>query len=149
MNGTPHEGAKWQGAWSGIGHAPNKETRQPLMDYVYQWNSRMMVSAIEALSRVKVGDATLFEQSVLFYTSDNGEDHHAGHGRWPFALVGNAGGKLKVDGRFLRFPGKAKTGGRPTNDLFASLALAFGVPAPEFGKGGNEIPKGPLETLMA
>ena len=50
---------------------------------------------VEALSAVKVGDRTLFDDTVIVYMSDNAEAHHSNKDRWPMAIVGNAGGKLK------------------------------------------------------
>ncbi len=146
--GTPHETTRWEGQWSGLGHM-GKDLRKPLLDYVYQWNGRMIAQTIETLTKVKVGNGNLMDKTLMMYSSENAEDHHASHTRWPLALIGNAGGKLKIDGRFIRFPARKNSGSRPMNDLFCSLATAFGIPTNDFGKGGNEIPKGPLEILTA
>ena len=75
--------------------------------------------------------------------------YRAGVRSWPLALLGNAGGKLKVDGRYLRFPKFDAPGGRTLPDLYCSLATALGVPTSTFGMGGNEMVKGPIELLMA
>jgi hypothetical protein len=119
--------------------------RQPAMDAVYNWLGGMMASTIDALSKIKVGDKTLWDNSVFVFTSENGEEHHAKYQRWPVAVFGNAGGKLKADGRFLRYA----PGARSMADFFCSVSTAVGAPTDKFGMGGVEPVKGPLPEIMA
>jgi hypothetical protein len=137
-----------KGSWSGVGHEM-QPVRQPAMDAVYNWLGGMMARTIDALSKIKVGDKTLWDNSVFVFTSENGEEHHAKYQRWPVAVFGNAGGKLKADGRFLRFPARGSKGYRSLGDFYCSIATAVGIPTNDFGKGGVEPVVGPLELIMA
>jgi hypothetical protein len=97
----------------------------------------------------------------MVYTTDNGEDHHGQKNRWPVVMVGNAGGTLKADGRFLRFGSIAcypnRDGTRPEgpvtyalSEFFATIAHGVGVPAPEtFAAGGFHKNRGPIPQLLA
>jgi len=144
------KGTKWEsdGAIPGYGHDENAE--QALADgIVNNYGATVMKTVADALGTIKVGDHTLFDDSLLMYMSDNADAHHAGHKRWPLYLLGNAGGALKVDGSYRRYPTKGSAGARSLCDLFCSIATAVGAPTTDFGKGGVEEVKGPLEELMA
>jgi hypothetical protein len=104
---------------------------------------------VKTLEGVREGDRTVFDNSVIVYTSDNGEDHHSSKIRWPLVVVGNAGGKLRSDGRFVRYPAKGKPGWRSLADFYCTIAHAVGAPTDKFGDGGVEAVKGPLAEIMA
>jgi hypothetical protein len=133
---------------NGIGHEP-RNVQGPAMELVWRWCSTLVARTIESLAKIRVGDTTLWDQSCLMITSENAEQHHADHNRWPLVLVGNAGGKLRTEGRFLRFPMKGAAGNRSMADLFCTLATAFGIPTSDFAKGGNERVQGPIDMLMS
>lgn len=125
------------------------------------WFSGEMARMLGKLSAIREGDRTIFDQSVLLFTADNGEAHHARDWRWPVLLVGNAGGGLKADGRYIRYPARQPDNNaaatpvnvtdaqRPVGDLFSALGHALGVPVDDFGKNGLEKVKGPLSELLA
>jgi hypothetical protein len=144
------KGTIWEskGGVPETGHEP-RDVHGPASDLVHSYNCSLLARMADALSMVKEGDKTMFDNSVMLYTSDNGEQHHAGHERWPFVMLGDGGGKLRADGRFMRFPKKGDKAGRSMADLFCSLATACDVPTDSFGRGGNETVKGPIEALMA
>ena len=134
--------------WGGVGHE-GQATRPPALNLVYTFLGTLMGKTIDQLAKVKVGDATLWDNSIFTFLSENGEEHHATYNRWPVALWGTAGGKIKADGRFIRFPRRGDAGYRSLADLYCSIATAVGVPTTDFGKGGFEPVKGPLEIIMS
>lgn len=148
------KGTQWEKTGVGeTGHQP-KEVHKPCSDLVHSFNCGLLARAADALSQIKEGDGTMFDNSVMLYLSDNGEYHHAEYFRFPTVIVGNAGGRLRADGRFLRYPvpnGRQDRGAsmRSLADLFCSIATACDVPTDSFGKGGNEAVRGPLPELMA
>ncbi len=139
FSGTNHENID--------GHA-DERGRTEAFTIMYNWLGKLMARTIQSLATIKVGDRTLWDNSVFVFTSENGEDHHAHYNRWPVALFGNAGGKLKADGRFLRFPARGSSGYRSMADLYCTLATALGTPTNDFAKGGPEPVKGPIDLLM-
>ncbi len=48
-------------------------------------------------------------------------------------LLGNLGGKLKTEGRYLQFPNYATKNHRKTANLFCTLLHAAGKPCDKFG----------------
>lgn len=123
----------------------------PAWDILHTFNLGLVARTIQALSAVKSGGRTLFDDTTMLYLSDNGSYHHSKQERHPLAIIGDAGGALKTGGRFLRYPpaAKGKPPARSLADLYCSLATACGVPTSTFGKGGNEPVTGPLPELMA
>lgn len=132
--------------------APNHEpavTAKPMREVVRRYQSSLLARAITTLQAVPFENgANLFDRSTMLFVSTNGDDHHARKTRWPCVVVGNAGGTLKADGRFLYYPGR-----RALSDLFSTLATAVGVPTNDFGKPGpgavpNDPIQGPLTELL-
>lgn len=132
------------GAVNDQGHAGGDE-QGPAMDLIHNFHAGCIKRLVEPLMAIKEGDKSVFDNMVVMYMSDNGDAHHASHARWPFYLVGDAGGALKCDGRYVRFP----ISSRGMGDLFSSLATALGVPTNDFGTGGAEPVKGVISELMA
>jgi hypothetical protein len=137
--------------WPLIGH--DADALQRAATTISGMFARIM-RTVNALQQVKEGDKTAFDNSAFLFISDNGggEDinHHTDKKRWPLVVVGNAGGKLKADGRFMRFPLKSQrqTGVRALADFYSTLATALGVPTDNFGMGGPEPIQGPIAELL-
>jgi hypothetical protein len=132
-----------------IGHDETGVRRGPGMDLLHNWDATNIARMVRALQSVPEGNGTAFDNTVIVYMSENAENHHASHNRWPVILIGNAGGKLRADGRFLRYPLKGSAGSRSMADLFCTLATAAGAPTSSFGKGGFEPVQGPLPEVLA
>jgi hypothetical protein len=130
------------------GHSP-PDVLGAAWDILHNFHGKLIARMADALAGIKEGDRTALDSSVLLYMSDNGGEHHSKHNRYPLVLLGNAGGKLKVDGRFIRYPAKGQKGSRSLADLYCTLATACGVPTESFGKGGNEPVQGPLSEILA
>lgn len=133
--------------WDNWGHEA-EPLRTPVTTVLYNWMGKLLGQTIETLKTIQVGDKTLWDNSLFVVTSENGEEHHAAYYRWPVALFGNAGGKIRADGRFLRFPKRKNTGYRTMADLYCTIATAVGIPTNDFAKGGKEQVLGPIELLM-
>jgi hypothetical protein len=137
-----------------IGHGQGSGEKLALKYMV--WYAQEVGRLIRALQAVREGDRTIFDQTTILFANDNNESHHSRGWRWPVALLGNAGGALKADGRFIRNPplqGQTAAPGGPSGlrsiaDLNATLARVFDHPADDWGKGGLEAVKGPINELL-
>jgi hypothetical protein len=124
-------------------------------DIMHAYHAKLLAHIADSLAAIKEGDKTAFDNSVLVYTNDNGEGHHSEKARWPVVVIGDAGGKLKSDGRFLRYAvppvdrSKQPTPAASLADFWCSIATAMDAPTSTFGKGGREPVKGPLPEIMA
>jgi hypothetical protein len=131
------------------GHSP-ADVQGPAQELIHTYHMGLIARTIQALSKVPdAGGGTVFDNMTIVYMNDNGEAHHATHARYPLVVIGNAGGKLKADGRFLRYPPRGSAGARSLADLFCTIATAVGAPTTTFGMGGVEQVKGPIPELLA
>jgi hypothetical protein len=128
------------------GHGPS-DAGNVARPVLHRFFTGMIARAIQVLSNVREGQGTVFDNTTIVYWNDNGQDHHDGKDRCPIVLIGNAGGGLKADGRFIRFGGPRK-GTTCIADLFCSVATAMGAPTETFGKEGLEKVTGPIPMLM-
>ena len=105
------------------------------------------------LDSIPEGDGTLLDNTLIIYTSDVGDKHHASNREWPFILLGDFGGSLKTSGRYLQYPGKEASGHHTIANWWMTLLHAAGIPTDEFGMKDPTIPaanqKGPLADLLA
>lgn len=136
------------GGIDGYGH-DGCDKQGPAMDLIHDFHAGLMARMATTLGGIKQGNGTMFDNTVLVYLSDSGDEHHGSHRRIPVVMVGTAGGKLKADGRYLRYPDKGKAGARTLPDLWTTIANAVGVPTDRFGMGGVEKANGPLPEIAA
>ncbi|MDX2022800.1 MAG: DUF1552 domain-containing protein [Deltaproteobacteria bacterium] len=152
-----HVGTQFEAGGSVPGHGhEGRSLQKPAMDLIHGFNIGLIAKMIGILSLIKEGDRTIWDNMVAVYTSDNGEAHHNSGVRWPIVVLGNAGGALKSDGRYLAYPSRGtkveaeKGKWRPLADLYSTLATAVGVPTTAFGTGGvYQTVKGPLPEVLA
>lgn len=146
-----HKGTSFeaQGFVTHEGHSPDAVQRDA-RTVIARYHTGLVARVVETLSAIKEGNGTAFDASVVLYFSDNAHQHHSNKERWPVLVVGNAGGTLRADGRFVRFPLVTKNAAdaRSMGDFFSTLATALGRPTNDFGRGGNEPTTGVLEPLL-
>jgi hypothetical protein len=127
-------------------------------DKIVVWHSKQVARLAQRLAATPEGNGTMLDQSVVVFVSDNAEQHHSRGWRCPAVLLGSGGGKLKAEGRYIRYPARASTNNRtPTGgpataravgDLMSTLGYALGAPVDDWGKAGLETVKGPLAEIM-
>jgi len=108
---------------------------------------------IRRLEAVPEGDGTMLDNTLIVYLSDSAEGHHPVCQEWPFILIGDLGGRLKLGNRYLRYPWYGNQGHRTIANLYLSLLHAvgerkntFGIP--DFGLGDLDQ-TGPLAEIMS
>jgi hypothetical protein len=94
----------------------------------------------------------MLDNTLIVYLSDAADSHHPGCREWPFVLIGDLGGRLKLGDRYLRYPWYGKPGHRTIANLYISLLNAVGEPAKRFGIDDVEIAdldqSGPLTEIL-
>ena len=89
----------------------------------------------------------MLDNTLVVWTNENGEQHHARYDRWPVALIGDMGGALRT-GRYVRYPLRGQPGARTLADLWCTVSHTMGVPRDDFGAAGLEPVQGPLAALL-
>lgn len=107
---------------------------------------------IRTLEAVPEGDGTMLDHTLVVYLSDSAEGHHPVCEEWPFVIVGNLGGRLKLGNRYLRYPWYGQPGHRTIANFYTSLLHAVGEPCDRFGLADSAIKDldqdGPLAEIM-
>ena len=101
------------------------------------WYVKQFAKFLEKLQATKdVDGKSLLHNTIIFYGSGNADANRHTHTNLPMLLAGAGGGAL-TPGRYVDH------GGKPTTNLFISLAHAFGLKDLEhFGDS-----TGPLENI--
>lgn len=111
-----------------------------------------LARCIKRLESIPEGDGSMLDNTLIVYMSDSAEGHHPGCDEWPFVIVGDLGGRLKLGNRYLRYPWYGKPGHRTTANLYLSLLHAVGERAETFGIADVKIAdldqSGPLAKIM-
>jgi hypothetical protein len=118
-----------------------------------QFHTRLIAGLASKLADVPEGSGTMLDNSLIVYLSDSGEGHHPSLYEWPVVLIGNLGGTLKTEGRYLQFPQYGATQHRTMANLYCSLLHAAGKPRDKFGVpdvGLKDVDQtGPIAELLA
>ena len=136
-----------------IGHGQSDKGRSSneLYAIIRRFHIEHIAKLVKRLESVPEGKGTMMDNTVIVYTSDSANAHHADGREWPFVLVGDLGGKLKT-GRFLDYPTYGRPGNRTINALYCTLLHAAGAPRAHFNLDGGlkEVDKpGPLGEFLA
>jgi hypothetical protein len=107
---------------------------------------------IRKLESVPEGDGTMLDNTLVVYLSDSAETHHPLCTEWPFLLIGDLGGRLKLGNRYLRYPHYGKPGHRTIANFYLSLLHAAGEQRHTFGIPDSKLrdldQDGPLAEIM-
>jgi len=113
------------------------------LDQIHNFHATQIAGLCDRLALVPEGDGSMLDNTLIVWTNDNGEQHHAGYQRWPVVLLGGANVGLRT-GRYLRFPAKGNPGARTLADLWNTVTHLMDAPRNDFGAGGHEIVTGPV-----
>ncbi len=140
------------GLHGGVGHGQVKniiDARRKICTFQFEQVARIA----KALHDMPEGDGTMLDNTVIVYTSDNGETHHSSGVNYPIMLLGDLAGRLKR-GRYFA-PGnpekidRAKDKYTRLGDVWATLLAAAGQPHESFGIPVNGMAHEPIGALLA
>jgi len=140
-----------------IGHGAGYATlsSQDCRDAIRTFHIELIASMAAKLNKVPEGDGTMLDNTIIVYTSDNAANHHSFGLDWPMIVLGNAGGALNSQGRYLSYPRYGTNNHNHTIcNWFTTLCHVAGVPQNLFGQpdmalGKAEDQHGPLNELIA
>lgn len=137
----------------GHGQAVSGVPSEELHIRTHNGHCEQLAAFLRKLQSVPEGDGTMLDNTLIVFMSDSAEAHHPTAREWPVLLIGNAGRRLRTDGRWLRYPAYGRSGHRTMSSLFLALLRIVGDNRPRFGLPdthlGNEDDGAPLEELLA
>ena len=107
------------------------------------------------LSQIPEGNGSMLDNTLIVYLSDNSDKHHSSAKEWPMFVLGNSGGKLKSNGRYIAYPRYESARHNHTiGNWLTTICHVAGVPQdhfgqPDFALGRLEDQSGPLNELLA
>lgn len=138
-----------------IGHQESFEGRdwRQLAIHIRREHMKLIAQFAAKLQSVPEGDGTMLDNTLIVYTSDGAEWHHATFYEWPFVVLGDLGGRLRTRGRLIDYPGYGFTGHRTVANLYLTILNAVGDSRETFGIADPVLKdfdqKGPLAELLA
>lgn len=141
----------------GIGHneTSNGKTGLECRAIVRQHHFEILAHLANKLKAVPEGDGNMLDNTMIVYISPAGDRHHGKMDSWPMVILGGCGGRLKLPGRYLQFPGYGQTGHKTIGNWWTSVLNAFGNPIEHYGdfdpglmKGGFDQ-DGPIPEIIA
>lgn len=141
----------------GIGHneSSNGKTGLECRAIVRQHHFEILAQLANKLKAVPEGDGNMLDNTMIVYISPAGDRHHGKMDSWPMVILGGCGGRMKLPGRYLQFPGYGQTGHKTIGNWWTSVLNAFGNPIEHYGdfdpglmKGGFDQ-EGPIPEIIA
>jgi len=119
----------------GIGHgaANGRASSEDCFVELRRFHTKLIAGLAARLQATPEGSGNMLDNTLIVYLSDSGEAHHPSLYEWPVVLLGNLGGRLKTNGRYLQLPHYGAAAHRTTANLFCTLLHAVGKPRDKFG----------------
>jgi hypothetical protein len=118
----------------GVSHHGEDPRRIADLSKINQYHVKMVAHLASNLAKVKEGDGTLLDHSLILYGSNMGNSNQHVHYDVPHVLVGGANGKLK-GGRHLAYPSKQV----PTGNLLLSVLDKFDIHQDSIGDSTGRL----------
>lgn len=138
----------------GIGHNEGTKSQSEYRDIIREHHSELLATMAKKLKAVPEGDGDMLDNTMIIFLSDSSDRHHGTGTEWPYVIIGGGGGKLKLPGRYLRYPKYGEKGCRTIGDWWTTLLNAYGNPIKYYGnedlvlKQNGSSHAGPLEELL-
>lgn len=121
---------------------------------IRQYNMELLAGLVDKLEAMPEGNGTMMDNTLIVYLSDSAENHHSSCFDWPMVLLGNLGGRLKPNNRFLNFAKYGAAGHATIGMLYTTLLHAVHAPVDHFGTRDTSLigaieQTGPLQELLA
>jgi hypothetical protein len=114
---------------------------------IREQHMRVVALMVGKLSRTPEGDGTMFDNTMVFYLTDNGEKHHPTCEEWPFIVFSGKNSQLDIAGRYVRFPKHGELGHKTLGNWYTTLLNAYGNPIEHYGSLDPALEKLRIDQL--
>jgi hypothetical protein len=138
----------------GIGHNEGTRSQEEYRKIICEHHSELLATMANKLRAVPEGDGNMLDNTMIIFLSDSSDNHHGTGMEWPYVIIGGGGGKLKLPGRYLRYPKYGEKGCRTIGDWWTTLLNAYGNPIKYYGNEDLVLKQngcshaGPIEELI-
>lgn len=106
---------------------------------------------VTRLKNVPEAGGSMFDNTMLFYFSDNGETHHSKGTEWPFIILAGDNARLDISRRYIRLPGYGKPGHKTLGNWYTTLLNGYGNTINHYGAmdvGLTIQQQGPIQQFL-
>ena len=106
---------------------------------------------VTRLKNVPEAGGSMFDNTMLFYFSDNGETHHSKGTEWPFIVLAGDNARLDISRRYIRLPGYGKPGHKTLGNWYTTLLNGYGNNINHYGAmdvGLTIQQQGPIQKFL-
>jgi hypothetical protein len=140
-----------------VGHGASSGmfSSQDCRNIIRKFHFDLIADMAAKLKAIPEGDGDMLDNTIIVYLSDNSDKHHSSAREWPMVVLGNMGGKLNSQGRYLSYPAYESSGPQRTiGNWLTTLCHVAGFPQdhfgqPDFALGRPADQQGPLSELLA
>lgn len=140
-----------------VGHGADSGmlSSQDCRNLIRKFHFDLIGDFAKKLADTPEGNGSMLDNTVIVYLSDNSDKHHSTAVEWPMVVLGNLGGALKSNGRYVSYPRYGAGSHHHTiGNWLTTLTHAAGVPVDHFGQPDFALGKpadqsGPLSELLA
>jgi hypothetical protein len=141
----------------GIGHDEGSDgkSQSECRDIIRKHHMELIATMAKKFKAVPEGNGNMLDNTMIIYLSDSSNKHHGDCLEWPYIIVGGCSGKLKLPGRYIRYPKYGDKGCRTIGDWWTTLLNAHGNPIKYYGNEDLELKQsglshaGPLSELIS
>lgn len=112
-------------------------------------NMNQVATIIERLKAIPEDSGNMFDNTMIMYFPEGGENHH-GHGtEAPFVVMAGDNCKLDITGRYIRLPYHGNEGHKTIGNWYTTLLNAYGNPIKHYGDFDLEMARKKLDQVGA
>jgi len=149
INAQPYLGIGIEESNHGYGHmgGNRRDARGvPFYEQARGFVMGLIANMVDRLESMPEGNGTMMDNTLIVYMSDAPDTHHSTGMEWPLLLVGNLGGRLKLGGQYINYPGYGKPGHRTMGSFYSTLLHAAGAPQDTFGRLDPDLDVAAMQT---
>jgi hypothetical protein len=136
-----------------VGHNKSFEGVEPLeiRKRIRTQHMKVINNIVSGLKKAPEGNGTMFDNTVILYSSSNGETHHSNGSEFPFIIMAGKNTKMNLGGRYIRLPKWGDKGCQTLGNLYTTILNAYGNPIKHYGDFDSALKfdqSGPIKQLM-
>jgi hypothetical protein len=136
-----------------VGHNKSFDGVQPLdiRQRIRTQHMNVINNIVTGLKKAPEGNGTMFDNTVIIYSSSNGETHHSHGTEFPFIIMAGKNTKMNLGSRYIRLPKWGDEGCQTLGNFYTTILNAYGNPIKHYGDFDSALKfdqSGPIKQLM-
>ena len=136
-----------------VGHNKGFDGLTPLeiRKRIRQQHMKVISNIVSGLKNAPEGNGSIFDNTIILYSSSNGETHHSHGTEFPFIVMAGKNAKLNLNQRYIRLPNWGVEGCQTLGNFYTTILNAYGNPIKHYGDIDSALKfkqTGPIKQFM-